>query len=550
MNTYESAQNEPESTFFNKDYYPTPRALATRMLNKVDFTKVKTVLEPSAGKGDLIDAIECYRESHHYHHFDVSAIEINPTLCATLLGKEFSVIDNDFLTYTGVTHFDLIVANFPFSEGEKHLTKALDILFCGQIVCLINAETLKNPYTNARKVLISRLEKYSADIEYLKNTFVDAERSTSVEVALVYVNIERSVEVDIFGGLDDAAEEDLEALTTLNELETHNHYKNLVASYNRTQTQVTDHLVNFYKNYSSVSTYLTLSVNNKKIDQYERDEMNLTQIMRKQHNQFIKKLKNDYWRKVTHLPTVGKYLTHGQRECLRANMDTFHCKEFTERNIRQFVLNLVDTFPEHIYKAIDTLFETMTEYALRDNRWGNNEYKANIHYFNAWKTNNAYKVNKRVILPYYGDAFRSYRNSLGWQEEKFLEDIEKVMLYFTDFDCTATDIVSVCNEQISRGNTRKIDTRFFYVSVFKKGTLHIQFKDEDLLRKFNIEACKRKGFLPMDYGDKDISELNEDRKNIVVEFEGIAEYKIGTNNVAFTTSTHLPTLLTYDDNLL
>ena len=528
---------------FNDTFYPTPETLALQMLNKVDFETVTTVLEPSAGKGDLIEAIEKYRQREYRHNdIAISAIEIDPTLRATLTGKEIPVIDDDFLTYTGATHFDLIVANFPFSEGEKHLTKALDILFCGQLVCLVNAETLKNPCTNGRKVLLKRLDELNAEIEYIKDAFIDAERTTDVEIALVYVKIERSVEVDVFGDLSDDTPETLDALNATNELATHNHYANLVANFNRTQAHVTEHLVNFYKNYKSVSLYLTLNVGNKKIDRFDLEESSLTQLMRKQHNQFIKKLKDDYWQKVTDLPDVERYLTHGQRECLRANMDTFHCKEFTESNIRQFVLNLVDAFPEHIYKAIAALFDKMTEYALRDCRWGKNEYAANIHYFNAWKTNNGYKVNKKVILPYYGDAYRQWGRGLGYEPQRFLNDLEKVMLYFTDFDCRDSALGNICDHHIRQGNTRKIETRYFYISVFKKGTMHIQFRDEDLLRRFNIEACKQKGFLPMDYGEGDFEALNPHQQALVEHFEGKLGYQPIQHNVPLLKANRLPTL--------
>jgi len=545
MNTDEAKQTEHKQHYLDKNFYPTPLLLADRMFRKINFSSVTTVLEPSAGKGDLIEILEEYRHDNYHREVEISAIEIDPTLRSSLIGKKIPVIDNDFLAYTGVTHFDLIIANFPFSEGEKHLTKALDILFCGQIVCLINAETLKNPYTNARKSLVARLRKLDADIEYIQDAFVAAERSTPVEVALIYVKVERSVETDVFGDLAEDAPVALDEIDLNNEMATHNHYANLVASYNQTQTQVTEHLVNFYKNYKSVSSYLTLNVGDNKIERFEANKNTLTQLMRKQHNQFIKNLKDDYWTKVTNLPDVEKYLTHGQRSRLRANMNTFHCKEFTESNIRQFVLNLVDTFPDHIYKAIEALFEEMTDYALRDCHWGVNEYESNIHYFNAWKSNSGYKVNKKVILPYYGDAFDSLGSRLGYKPQKFLEDLEKVMLYFTDYDCRDTSIVKVCDDAIRSGETRKIETRFFYISVFKKGTMHIQFRDENLLRRFNIEACKRKGFLPMNYGAADFSELNLEQKGMVKEFEGKIHYQQSGDNVPFLTSTHMPTLLTY-----
>lgn len=36
------------------EFYPTPTELVQKMLECVDFKKVKTILEPSAGKGDIL----------------------------------------------------------------------------------------------------------------------------------------------------------------------------------------------------------------------------------------------------------------------------------------------------------------------------------------------------------------------------------------------------------------------------------------------------------------------------------------------------------------
>ena len=59
----------------------------------------------------------------------------------------------------------------------------------GNIVCILNAETLKNPFTNLRKVLKGKLEQYNAAIEYLEEAFLDSEHPTTVEVAVVKVSI-------------------------------------------------------------------------------------------------------------------------------------------------------------------------------------------------------------------------------------------------------------------------------------------------------------------------------------------------------------------------
>ena len=78
-----------------------------------------------------------------------------------LEGKEYHVIHDDFLTYHGQYHYDLIILNPPFNEGDKHLEKALDIQKNGgNIICILNAETIDNPCTNRRKALVQKLEEY------------------------------------------------------------------------------------------------------------------------------------------------------------------------------------------------------------------------------------------------------------------------------------------------------------------------------------------------------------------------------------------------------
>ena len=186
---------------FNKDFYPTPAHLINKMLDGIDFKQINSILEPSAGKGDIVEVVKNkfkYRYSSYNwlekeKQLDIDCIEIDDNLQHILKGKNFRIVHNDFLTFESYKKYDLIVANFPFSEGDKHLLKAIEIQerTGGKIVCLINAETIKNPYSNTRKDLLQKLEDYNANIEYIQNAFVDAERKTPVEVALIRLNIEK-----------------------------------------------------------------------------------------------------------------------------------------------------------------------------------------------------------------------------------------------------------------------------------------------------------------------------------------------------------------------
>ena len=74
------------------------------------------------------------------------------------------------------------------------------------IVCLLNAETIDNPYTNSRKDLLQKLEQYEAQVEFIDDAFLDAERKTPVKIALVRIDIRQIEEESII--LDNLRQEE------------------------------------------------------------------------------------------------------------------------------------------------------------------------------------------------------------------------------------------------------------------------------------------------------------------------------------------------------
>lgn len=202
-----------EEKMLPKEFYPTPKNLIEKMLSGLDFKMIKNILEPSAGKGDIVDELRkkeqlCSR-TYNKFSFDIDCIEIDQNLQHILKGKNFRVVYNDFLTYNTMKEYDLIVMNPPFSNGCKHLLRALEMQQRngGAVVCLLNAETLKNPYTNDRLDLQRKLTEYNAKIEFIQDAFLDAERKTAVEIALVKVQLpEVQRESFILDGLRKAQE--------------------------------------------------------------------------------------------------------------------------------------------------------------------------------------------------------------------------------------------------------------------------------------------------------------------------------------------------------
>ena len=184
---------------FDPELYPTPAPVIRRMLLPyAERLGTATVLEPSAGNGRILDLMT--KEGVDYEHVSESgrtypltakakgertyAIEKDPELRMILQQKGYRVIATDYLAFRPEHHFDLIIQNPPFSRGAEHLLHSWEILRGGDIVCLLNAETLRNTCTATRRRL-SAIIKEHGSVEYLGQAFADAENPTDVEIALV-----------------------------------------------------------------------------------------------------------------------------------------------------------------------------------------------------------------------------------------------------------------------------------------------------------------------------------------------------------------------------
>ena len=144
------------------NFFPTPKNLIKEITKDIKWWLIDGILDPEAGKGDIVDYIRSEQADRV-----IDCIEINPELRATLKGKGYSVVHDDFLTFEPRYHYDLIIMNPPFDKGATHLLKALSIQERGgRVICILNAETLRNPYTNERKVLVKKLDDLNASITY------------------------------------------------------------------------------------------------------------------------------------------------------------------------------------------------------------------------------------------------------------------------------------------------------------------------------------------------------------------------------------------------
>jgi len=534
----------------NKTFYPTPPDLAARMVAKIDLKNRRTyeikVLEPSAGTGALIEALNEDRHdgfSGSGTFRDISAIETDPDLRATLRGKHVKVIDSDFLAYSGPDKFDLIIANPPFNDGDKHLLKAIEILYRGQIIFLLNAETIRNPYTNTREALVRKLDELNAEIEYIPGAFIDAERPSGVEVALIDIKVERKVEDDLFAGCDDKAAAPEEGFEEKHEISTGRKVEEMVAEYNEIVRIGTETIVGYFRNYRKIGQWIGL---NQEADKYASSGTDLTARMQNHLNPMLKSVRKTFWRKCLELPEVTKRMTSAKQKEFDYKVEYQSDMDFTENNIRAFILNLIDGYEQTLMEAILDIFDMFSRRHSYDPK---NVEEKNIHYYNGWKTNKAFKVGKKVIIPLYGGytgAFTGWegRWELDYSVRPTLNDIDKVMNYFDGMN----GYVSMSDEidyAFRSGQSRGIESTYFTVNCYKKGTIHLTFNDENILRRFNVAACIGKNWLPCDYGQKAYQDLPHDEQAVAESFEGRKSYNLNLKQPLFGKATTVPLIEEY-----
>lgn len=121
-------------------FFPTPRALINRMMAEADIAPGLKVLEPSAGKGDIADAVRTAGCA-------VLCFEVSPSLADLCKLKGHEVVCGDFLASAAVANFDRVLMNPPFERGQdmQHVRRAFEWLRPGgRLVAIVSAAVMQD----------------------------------------------------------------------------------------------------------------------------------------------------------------------------------------------------------------------------------------------------------------------------------------------------------------------------------------------------------------------------------------------------------------------
>jgi hypothetical protein len=511
----------------NADFYPTPDAVIRQMLSPwLDTPNARgtyggqpaklrglSILEPSAGSGNIVDfivrQIDLVERGDYGRKKDqnIYTCEIDPDLKATLHGKGYKVLADDFLSYEGDHQFDLIILNPPFSRGCDHTLHAFaKVASGGHVVALVNSDTIRNPFTEKRQLLAKLIADHGST-EELGQVFKEAERTTAVEVTLV--RLQKPVEEDAFNfsftgnrsqDTPDLSEESFKDQLALNDV---------IGDMMLRQKLLKQAFVEFARARAAILFYQNGVIRRgQSVDALKIAEAAITQYggghMRGQYNYFSDELKQHAWSEVMLKLNIEKYMTHQVRQDFQSYSRQYGYMDFTKENVAQLVEMVLENKDTILQKAVEAVFDIFTSY-----------YTENRCYVEGWKTNDRYKVNRKIILPRwvkwddwttdsdmknYGSLFHVSSHS----SSKY-SDIDKIMCYLTgtNFDHCLTIEKALEAHFTKLGKVYPgekfadtLESEFFELRFFKKGTLHMTFKNAILHQEFNLRACASKLWLP------------------------------------------------------
>lgn len=502
----------------NKDFYPTPKDLFYKLLKGERYFGGR-ILEPSAGKGDLIKYIN---ELNRNREVKVDAIENDPQLSSLLMGEGFSVVWDDFLTYKTYKEYDCIIMNPPFSNGVDHALKALELaenqLSACQLYIILNKETLNNAYSNKRQELLRKLEEHDADIEYVSGAFAEAERKTDVEVALIRVLVKKegagkSIYENIpFSTGQDNTEESLEAaLSTYvesSEIQTKiNDIERLVLEY-ETACELARETYRAIRDKESFFSYIG-NVNRRE-GKVSTPFKYVTSVNFTAHDlgEELDRLRRGYWQLILDTEEFKELLTNEAIQKLNRQLSAAEAMEINYTNIRTLLMALGANRQDILIDSVVSIFKKITKYHM-------NKYSTNIHYYNGWKTNNAYKINKKIVIPIKG-AFESYwdfkedYSRINMDVRNWIDDIVKA---FQLIDPTVPNEFTTISKQ-------EFENDLLRFKMFLNGNIHVWFKDLRLLAKLNYICGMHFNWVP---GEEEQKADAKAREFVAKEFGDIGD---------------------------
>jgi len=493
----------------DNQFYPTPWEVAERAAGLLQGS-AGLLLEPSAGHGDLLKQLQ-YRHNGIDRNFKIKCVEIDPDNVAVLRAAGYETLQADFLAVQLPRIFDAVLMNPPFNAGAKHILKAWQLLKQGgELVAVINRSALDNDFSADRQLLNTLIEK-NGEIIDIGRAFEgsSAERKAAVECSIIYMRRHEYEDdnIDTTEGLSKGPEMRIEP----DQVQEYGLIKADFISaaeedYQRGIAEVFKGMESIEKGWKILNARFgsAYDQNVKRLDDVFNSTMENI-ASRSEEGKALATIKEEFvagvrtlsWLTVLDKTEVEKLLYSNDRDAFISQIMTdSRGISFTKKNIVGFVHNIFMKRNEIFTGAVKKLFIELRRY--HDN---------NSCHTEGWKTNKSWKVPEKIILPY-GVRFEYGRFSTNYRQD-YLDDLDRIVRVLdakpADFGKTIKQhlqdaIFAACEGK--RVYSDEIETPYFVLKYFKKGTLHITFKKEaeEIRNRINIIGAD---------GCNDIPDMNQ-----------------------------------------
>lgn len=477
-------------------FYPTDQVLAARAFSKFSGSNIIRLLDPSAGRGDLL--YPAYRFLGGKSRID--CVEIDLENQAILRSKGFRVVGTDFLTFKSAAIYSHVMLNPPFSSGAAHVIHAWKIVSGAEIVAILNAETLRNPCTKERQFLLKLLEDHAgSEVEYIEHAFMnpDTQRRTNVEVAIIHLVKRSASKFDT----DFLAHLHKEKRKEFGEAEDYSEGRSLMLPHDELQSRVVDFECavdamvakhDALARYTHLSRRLGIAING------DSDDVRIESIQAardKGINEDFDALKAAAWSGIIKSTSVTKRISTKVADQIEKEFEHIRQMEFSLENIFAFIDGLVAQTRVIQAEVLCEVFDLFSRY-----------HTGNRCYYRSWRSNDKHRTQahrlkmSRFVLP---GQRRFYENrstpNFAWEDERTFLDIDKA---FAMLAGTTTDSISGCSRalithisELWRGE--RVTTDYFDLRFFPGvGTFHVYPKRKDLVDRLNDVVGRHRQWLP------------------------------------------------------
>ena len=493
-------------------FYPITRDLARRLFGMFDSSDddrqmfwFKRTLDPSAGRGDLLKHFsefarqEAYDHGYRNFHLKVDACELDVSHHPTLREEFVGIVGHDFMEFRAGAPYGTIVMNPPFRFGAEHVLHAWDIAYDAEIGAVINAETLRNPYTQQRQRLLELIKRYGR-AEFVQGSFSQAERPTDVEVALVYLR-KRGDGDALVAQLTNGLQEDKDGQARAADMKRADisdsdvaipasALENSVRCFDAALKAIHESIVARARAHNCAIRLGPMLAHTPEEGPMDQD------WVRNQFAEEYDKLKDRAWTMLLRSTHVSSKVSSSVQKNIEREFERIKQLEFSLANIRGFLLGLAQSAGDLQLQMCCDTFDLVSRY-----------HSDNLSFYRGWKSNDLHhRLGRRIkmtrfIVP--GHPTSSHARCFDYAGLRMLRDIDQTFALLDGKrpGSTLSNGLEMAFDrhldQLRSG--QRVETAYFDVRYFQGiGTIHFFPRRKDLVDRLNRVVGRHRRWLPPD----------------------------------------------------